>query len=155
LEIDLTHIEGLFGEVEGFVGEKAIGIAARIVKERIISLSSQGLDAFGTPFPLVQTKKGLQPYSYGYERYKRLHGGETNFRNLAATPSSEFLQSIYLEGNELRFPPEQEGKAEGNIYIKTNTEAIKYWDVSPETIELAEREIQREIEAGLEGWISR
>ncbi len=152
LTIDLTHIEGLFGQIEGFVGSKAIAIAARVVKQRMIALSQQGLDAYGVPFILVQTRKGLRPYSLGYESYKSKIGGQIQFRNL--TVSGDLLNSIYLDGNELKFPPEFEPIAEGNIYLKTNSELIKFWHVSPETLSMAEEEIEQEMMAELQGWIS-
>jgi len=152
MRIDLTHIENVLGDINGFVSDKAVKIAARVVKERIIELSTQGLDAFGNPFPQVQTKKGLRAYTLGYESYKERRGGETSFRNLTLT--GVLLPSIYLDGNDLRFPEDMEAIAEGNIYLKTNSEIIKFWDVSDETIELAMQEVEQELEAEIEGWIS-
>jgi hypothetical protein len=150
--IDLGAIPNELGAVSGFFGTKAVAIAARVIKQRVLHLTSQGLDYNGIPFPMVSSYgRPLSAYSHSYERTRKNYGLQIAKRDLRFT--GVMLDSMLLitheDGGILTFPDDQLKIAEYQIMRGDN-----FMDVSEETLEMATLEIDSELQAELNGWIS-
>lgn len=149
--IDIARIDTGLGNLEGFIGTKAVSIAARVIKQRILDLTSQGLDFQGVPFPQVSSfGRSLGAYSYAYGKRRQRYGRQIERRDLWFF--GELLSSIYFisyeGGGVLTMPDDQMKIAEYNIQWGAD-----FFNASPETVELAVEEIDRELQAELDGWI--
>ncbi len=137
LTIDLTHIEGLFGQIEGFVGEQSLGIAGRVARSEIIRKTEAGVDYNSVPF---------KPYKPLYAKIRDKRGLRTDIVNLRVT--GQMLDSIHLEGNELTVGYSEKLKAQGN----EERWGREFLNVDESTLELIEKEIERELQMEIEGW---
>ena len=149
--IDLGRIETGLQNIEGFIGEKAIAIAARVIKERILTLTSQGLDYQGNQFPQVSSfGHSLGAYSYAYGRKRYNAGKQIAVRDLYF--SGDMLNSIYFipytDGGVLTMPDEQMKIAEYNEQWGAH-----FFNASEETVQMACNEIEIELQAEIDGWI--
>lgn len=152
MAIYLTQIQTGLNRIEGFIGEKSIHIAARVVKDRILTLTSQGLDYEGVPFPKVSSYgRSLAAYSYQYGITRSRYGLQIEKRDLRffGTMLDSIFFLAYQGGGLLTMPDDQLQIAEYNIMRGDD-----FFNASEETVELAYQEIERELDAELEGWIS-
>lgn len=135
--LDLTNLVDELGKIQGFIGEKAVAIAARVFRNEIIRKTAAGVDYNSIPF---------RQYKPRYKTIRDRKGLRTDIVNLRVT--GDMLDSIYLNGDELTVAYSELQKAQGN----EERWGREFLNVDERTIELACEEIDRELQMEIDGW---